>query len=464
MLTGHVALRGNAYALIKMGGGGAIAELIPLHPDRISIEVAQDGYYPFRYIYYRPDGVQEKYIAAEILHLRGLSNDGLVGLSPISHARESVGLALAAEEHAARLFSNGASIRGVLQTDGSLSPESYQRLKEQFSATYMGLSNAGKTAVLEDGVKWESIGMSNTDAQFLELRKFQRSDIAGIFRVPPHLIGDLEKATFSNIEQQALEFLSYCMLPYFEMWEQALERDLFWSTERGKFVVEVLVDNLLRADIKSRYEAYSVARNNGWLNVDEIRERENMNQIGEEAGGKIRLAPLNMVPLDKFGTEPPDDPDDPDDPDETDDPDEPKQKGPVSVPRMNRDALRETLLYALTGILHTEINGLRKLLKHEFNSSTIPQVCSAFQGYRSNMSRVLNPIFILATGKDMPGWIAHSWETRHCGYLQTILTTEVPIDAKREKINATLDTWIDREPLIIADECMRYIEREESNA
>ena len=303
MLTGHVALRGNAFAVIRSDQRGAIQELVPLHPDRVELFYNSQTERPTLYRYTSAGGSQTDFSPGDILHLRGFSDDGLEGLSLTNVGREPIGLALAGEEHTARIFSNGANIRGVLQTDKSLKKDAYDRLKSQFNDTYSGLRNANKTAILEDGLKWQSVGMTSKDAEFLELRKYQTSDIARLFRVPPHLIGDLEKATFSNIEQQSLEFITYTMLPWFTKWEEALSRALFYPSERSTWFVEALTDNLVRGDIQARYNAYGVGRQNGWLSINDIRNRENMDPIGSD--GDVYLAPLNMVPLSKFGQTPP---------------------------------------------------------------------------------------------------------------------------------------------------------------
>lgn len=196
MMTGHAVLRGNAYALIITDPAGGVQELIPLHPDRMDVKVSRDKPAPYMYRYMDHNGNIQNYWPGEIFHLRGLSTDGIIGLYLTTLAKENIGLSLAAEEHASRTFSNGAWIRGVLKVPGSLKDSAFERLKKQFNDSYQGLSNANKTAILEGGTEWQSIGMTSRDAEFLELRKFQIADIARIFRVPPHLIGDLDKATF----------------------------------------------------------------------------------------------------------------------------------------------------------------------------------------------------------------------------------------------------------------------------
>lgn len=289
MLMVHLTLRGDAFAEIVAAPGRAVAELVPLHPDRVTPFWAPDS--TVAYEYRLLDGPRRILLQHEVLHVRGFTDDGLTGLSPIRLHREAIGLALATEEHGARLFSNGAQLGGVLQHPGKLSAEASTRLRESWAARYAGGSNAHKTAVLEEGMTWEKVGMTSEDAQFLETRQYQTADIARIWRVPPHMIGDLSKATFSNIEHQALEFVVHTLRPWLVRWEQALKRDLITQPER--FFAEFLVDGLLRGDIRSRYAAYAIGRQWGWLSANKVLEMENQNPI---EGGDTFLNPMNMTP------------------------------------------------------------------------------------------------------------------------------------------------------------------------
>jgi HK97 family phage portal protein len=289
MLCGHLLLRGNAYARIV--AKGEVEALIPLNPDRMKVSQNENG--TILYTYRNQRGLEEKYTQREIFHLRGLSSDGLTGLSPIELLRDSIGLGLAAESYGSTFFSNNARPGGILKHPGKIDDVAAKRLKEDWQKAYSGTSNAHKTAILEEGMAWEQIGLTNADSQFLESRKFQVTDIARIFRVPPHMIGDLDKATFSNIEQQSLEFVMHSLRPWLVRWESAIKRLLLTTEEKKTYFSEFLVDGLLRGDIKSRYDAYSVARNGGWLSVDEIREFENLNPLPDDQG-KIYLEPLNM--------------------------------------------------------------------------------------------------------------------------------------------------------------------------
>lgn len=282
MQTGHIALRGNGYSLKVKRADGRIAELIPLNPAAMKIEV-KDGALLYRYAYI--DGKQKTFPQDEIWHVKGLSSDGYVGLSPVTLAREPIGLSLAAQDHGARLFSNGARPGGVLSMPGRLSEDAAKRLKASWQEAYTG-DNAYKVAVCEEGLTWASVGMSNEDAQFLQSRQFQVEEIARIFRVPCVLIGHPDKtATYASAEQFFLSFVVHTIRPWLVRYEQSINKYLFTETERKQgYFAEFKVDGLLRGDIASRYNAYAIARQNKWMNANEIRALENMNPI---EGGEV---------------------------------------------------------------------------------------------------------------------------------------------------------------------------------
>ena len=289
MLVGHVALRGNAYAQIVSSGGRGAAELIPLHPDRTRPFFAPDGTRAYEY---QPDtGPRRILLQEEVLHVAGLGFDGLKGLDPITYARESLGLSIATEAFGARFFANDARPGVYLEHPGLVSAQAAERLKKAWEERHRGVENSHKVAVLEEGMKVASIGVDPEHAQFLETRKFQIAEIARMFRIPPHMIGDLEKATFSNIEQQSLEFVMHTIRPWAVRIEQAIRRDLLTASQKRTHVVEFDVNGLLRGDIKSRYDAFATGRNWGWLSVNDIRRLENLNPIDK---GDIYLQPLNM--------------------------------------------------------------------------------------------------------------------------------------------------------------------------
>ena len=237
--------------------------------------------------------------AEDVLHIPGLGFDGLVGYSPIAMAKNAVGLAMATEEYGAKFFANGAAPGGVLEHPGTIKDP--QRVKDSWNKAYQGSSNAHRVAVLEEGMKYQQIAIAPDQAQFLETRKFQINEIARIFRVPPHMVGDLEKSSFSNIEQQSLEFVKYTLDPWVVRWEQAISRSLFTKSEKKAYFVKFNVDGLLRGDYASRMSGYATARQNGWMSANDIRELENLDRIPDELGGDLYLINGNMTKLQEAG-------------------------------------------------------------------------------------------------------------------------------------------------------------------
>lgn len=294
LLQGHLGMRGNAYAEIVFDAAGRPDMLIPLHPDHVLVERLQGG--SWRYRHRANGGAERVLVRGEVLHLRGLSSDGVVGLNPIEIEREAIGLGLAAQDYGARFFSNNASLGGWIESPNRFKDqEQADEFRRRWQSAYTG-ANRFRTPVLENGMKYHQIGVNNADAQFLETRRHQDVEIARMFRMPPHKVGILDKATFSNIEQQAIEFLTDTMLPWFVRWEQRLSADLL--DDDGLFF-EFLVDGMLRGDQKSRYDAYGSAILDGWMTRNEARARENLNPL---PGLDEPLEPLNMR---RAGDEPP---------------------------------------------------------------------------------------------------------------------------------------------------------------
>lgn len=286
MMTGHVVLRGNAYAQ-KARARGVVRELIPLNPDAVTVTQNSDTTLAYEYA----DGKGGRtFQQKDILHIRGLSSNGCVGMSPIACHREAIGLAAAAEKLGAQLFGNGAKPNAAFKHPKALKDDAFERLKSQLNSAFNG-DNAMSTMILEDGMDWVKLGIDPKDAQFIETRKFQIEEIARIFRVPPHKIGDLSRSTNNNIEHQSLEFVTDTLMPWLVRWEQAIYRDLIEETGNDDIFAEFLVDGLLRGDSKSRAEFYASGITNGWLNRNEVRAKENLNPAD---GLDEFLAPLNM--------------------------------------------------------------------------------------------------------------------------------------------------------------------------
>ncbi len=297
MLMGHIVLRGNAFCQI-IDDGGYIQELIPLNPDRMKIERSGDG--SLTYIYTLPNsGLEKRFGQDDIFHLRGLSNDGLSGVTPIRLHAEAIGLALAAESTGASFYRNAMQLGAVLKHPGTLSTDAHARLRDSMREKYAGTQKTGETMILEEGMTWERLGVVPEEAQFIETRKFQVSDIARIFRVPPHLIGDLERSTFSNIEHQSIDFVTHTMLPWVIRWEQALQRDLFDNTDRKRgYYLRFSLDGLLRGDAINRSTALQIQFRNGVINQDEWRALEDRNPLPNGEGQKffvaLELSPSNV--------------------------------------------------------------------------------------------------------------------------------------------------------------------------
>ena len=302
-LMTHLLLWGNAYAQIIRNSKGEVMALYPLMPNKMSVDRDENGqlYYQYLRSVDEVGGKSETVILkpTDVLHIPGLGFDGLVGYSPIAMAKNAIGLAIATEEYGAKFFANGAAPSGVLEHPGTIKDP--QRVREAWQSQFGGSQNSGKIAVLEEGMKYTPISISPEQAQFLETRKFQINEIARIFRVPPHMVGDLEKSSFSNIEQQSLEFVKYTLDPWVIRWEQSIMRTLLTPEEKKSYFVKFNLEGLLRGDYQSRMNGYATARQNGWMSANDIRELENLDRIPAEAGGDLYLINGNMLPLQQAG-------------------------------------------------------------------------------------------------------------------------------------------------------------------
>ena len=303
-LMTHLLLWGNAYSQIIRNGKGEAVGLYPLMPDRMTVNRDGKGRLYYEYMVSSDDAKTLKdgtvrLLPYDVLHIPGLGFDGLVGYSPIAMAKNAIGLAIAAEEYGSKFYANGATPSGILEYPGTVKEP--DKVRESWNAGFGGSSNAHKIAVLEEGMKYTPISISPNEAQFLETRKFQINEIARIFRVPPHMVGDLEKSSFSNIEQQSLEFVKYTLEPWLVRWEQAMQRALIPQDDKSKYFIKFNVDGLLRGDYQSRMQGYATARQNGWMSANDIRELENLDRIPAEDGGDLYLINGNMMPLSMSG-------------------------------------------------------------------------------------------------------------------------------------------------------------------
>jgi HK97 family phage portal protein len=322
-MQGHVALTGNAFAEIEWNGRNQPINLWPITPDRVRVERVGGEK---RYIVSLPTGTPVALARENVLHIPGFGYDGLIGYSPIGLMKQTVSVGMAAEEYGARFYGNGSKPGGVLTTGPGqkLSPQAKEQLKKSWEQMQGGLSNAHRVALLEEGMTWKQITINPDDAQFLETRNFQVTEICRMFRVPPHMVAQLDKATFSNIEQQSIDFVTNTLRPWAVRWEQAVSYDLFSNFAGNQFFAEFVMDALLRGDTTARYAAYNIGRNGGWLSANDIREMENLNPLpGDE--GDLYLVPLNMVPADQVaradeaGETPADEADEDDTADDADD-------------------------------------------------------------------------------------------------------------------------------------------------
>lgn len=300
----HLLLWGNAYAQIIRNGRGEIIGLYPLMPNKMTVDRDEFGnlYYEYRRTQEDAPTTQGSVVIlkpSDVLHIPGLGFDGLIGYSPIAMAKNAIGMAVACEEYGARFFANGAAPGGVLEHPSVVKDP--ERLRKSWNSVFQGSSNSHRIAVLEEGVKYQPIGISPEQAQFLDTRKFQINEIARLFRVPPHMVGDLEKSSFSNIEQQSLEFVKYTLDPWVIRFEQSMHRALLTEEEKKEYFFKFNVDGLLRGDYQSRMNGYAIGRQNGWMSANDIRELENLDRIPAEEGGDLYLINGGMLKMTDAG-------------------------------------------------------------------------------------------------------------------------------------------------------------------
>jgi HK97 family phage portal protein len=295
VLMGHILIYGNAFVQITRNGRGHPTALYPLLPCNMSVTRDSDEQLLYTY---NSDKGQVKLRRYNVLHIPGMGFDGIMGYSPITIAQQSLGAAFAVEEYGSRYFANGANPGGVLEFPGTV--KDIKRVKESWNAGHQGSANAGKIAVLEEGAKFSAISISPEQSQFLESRKFSINEICRIFRVQPHLIADLERATFSNIEHQSLEFVKYSLEPWVVRWEQSMEKSLLLPSEKSDYYIKFNMDGLLRRTYKERMDGYSTGIQNGFLSPNDVRTFEDLNPIDDPSGDKYYFNG-NILPIDMAG-------------------------------------------------------------------------------------------------------------------------------------------------------------------
>jgi HK97 family phage portal protein len=298
MLT-SLCLRGNSFVVVERDKDANPIELVPIAPDRCTMMLTDDGELWYR-INSRRLGYGLVVPPDDMIHLKNISMDGYVGVSPIALAQDVIGLALATQQHGGILFRQGGQVGGVLSHPGVLSPEASARIANSWRETHAGVQNAHKVAVLEEGMKFEKMAITNEEAQFLETRRFQVLDIARMYGVPPHRLGELDKATLNNIEQQNQQYVDGALKPIAESIEQLFNHHLLFEDERNFLECKFDFDDMTRSDLLTRYQAYQVGTLNGWLSRNEVRAKENMNPIDDGHGDDYRV-PLNTaVPSDNL--------------------------------------------------------------------------------------------------------------------------------------------------------------------
>ncbi len=295
-LMGHLLLWGNAYAQIIRDGRGRVIGLYPLLPDRMEVGRTEQGEL---YYSYQKEGREYLLRREEVLHIPGLSFDGLVGYSPIAMAKNAIGMALATEEYGSKLFANDARPSVVLEHPGVLKDPA--KIRDSWNKIYRGSENAHKVAVLEEGMSVKTLSIPPEQAQFLETRKFQIEEICRIFRVPPHLVANLDRATFSNIESQSISFIDNTIVPWVSRFEQSMHKSLLWGEEKQQYLIKFNLNGRLRGDAQSRAAFYQTMRQNGIMSANDIRELEEMNLIPEELGGNKYLVNGNFVDMANAG-------------------------------------------------------------------------------------------------------------------------------------------------------------------
>ena len=297
VMLAHLLLYGNSYSQIIRSGKNSIVGLYPLLPDHMDVDRDSKG--NLTYTYTTSDGKTVSIKPRDVLHIPGLGFDGVMGYSPIALEKNAIGLGIASEEYGSKFFSNGARPSGILTHPNTV--KNPKALRESWNSAYGGSSNSNRVAILEEGMKFEPIAIPNNEAQFLETRKFQVDEICRIFRVPPHLVGNLEHATFSNIEHQSIDFAVHTIRPWLVRIEQAMNRALFTDQEKGRFYAQFNIDGLMRGDYKSRMEGYAIGINNGFMSPNDVRQLENLNPIPDSEGGNTYLVNGNMVSLKNAG-------------------------------------------------------------------------------------------------------------------------------------------------------------------
>lgn len=461
-MQGHAVVWGNAYAEIEQAGDGSVKALWPLLPDRTQAGIV-NGRKVVRTIL--SNGQQVTLPGSRVLHIPGFGFDGITGRSLIHLARESLGLTKATEEFGAGFFGSGTKMAGVLSHPGTLTKKAKENLRESWTDMHSGLDNAHRIAILEEGLKWTQIGVPPEDAQFLQTRQHQVTEVARWLRVQPHKIMDLQRATFSNIEQQNIEHLQDTMLPWFVKWEQEISWALLTPKERQTFVAAFLLAGFLRGDSAARGSFYTQLFQIGSMSPNEILAAEDRNPV---EGGDQRFVPLNMIPLSMAASEPVDDDDDRSRAKNQERRAKIVEVRQVATRKRQRDTFRPLLQEQAQRTLNRELIKLRRLVTKVFGSGgTVreftAQLDSFYDDYPATVARDFTGVFttfakqILDTivlerdaderlvdldkfVNDFVASFSRKWTARSRKQLQASVR-EAEKGAEREAAEARLEEW-----------------------
>lgn len=415
-LQAHVLIWGNGYAEIERDGAMRPKALWPLLPNRVVPKVV-DGTLVYDVANIDNQGRAARLPFDNVLHIKGLGFDGLKGYPVIEYMAENLGLGIAAERNASAFFGNDSSPTGILHTDDVLNKETKEKLEKDWEEKHKGLDERYRVAILHSGLKWQQIGVDAKQSQLIESRKFSISDIARWFTIPPHMIAQLDRATFSNIEHQGIEFVTWTLLKWLRRWELECGYKLFRSDEQSNIFPEFLVDALLRGDTKARYDAYNVGRQAGFLSVNDIRGKENMNPVD---GGDVYLEPLNMK----------------------------------SVGQDNEtDSFRDLFKSTWQRIITKEVKAIRKALKKP--EDFIDWLDDFYAKHTEHVSSVIKPV-LEACNKDSQGietlandyvgrqlsTIKTAFEEKNVDSILTVWEAELPQELTEKVLNGEYDNAI----------------------
>lgn len=289
-----LCVNGNSYVYIERNRLARVTGLYCMNYEDMTI-IQKDNQ-----LFYENGETGQVYDSNDVLHFTGLTTDGIEGLSPITQCKKAIGWGMAIEEYGNTFFKNGAKLSGVLSTDRSLSETAIDRLRQSFNNTYSQLSGSNQTAILEEGLTFKPVGISPDQAQFLASRTFSLEEIGRIWNIPPHMLGDLSKSSFNNIEMQSQEFVTYTLLPYLTRIENEMNLKLFRTSDVGRLFVKFNVGGLLRGNIKDRSEFYTKMINTGVMSINEVRALEDLNKIED---GDKHFMQMNMTTIEKIGTD-----------------------------------------------------------------------------------------------------------------------------------------------------------------